>query len=110
MSLVATEGTRAQHVVPLAAWDGMLGSRALGAKVRQQVLAELQAEGQLVLDWDGVRAISHSFADEFIGKLAEEIGVEQFRSTVRNRNMSSLIRSVLSYVVSARLGPMTQRG
>lgn len=106
MSLFASDAAQDQHVMPLVSWDGLLGSRALGATVRQQALIKLQAGGRLTLDWDGVRAVSHSFADEFIGKLAEEIGVEQFRSRVQNRNMSPSIRSILVYVVAARLGSL----
>lgn len=103
MSVFASEAAQDQHVMPLRSWDRLLGSRSMGARVRQQALTKLQAQGRLTLDWEGVRAVSHSFADEFVGKLAEEIGVEQFRSRVQNRNMSPSIRPILVYVVAARL-------
>jgi hypothetical protein len=46
-----------------------LATRPLGAKLRGGVTS--QVDDLVVLDFAGVLAVSYSFADEFIGRLAE---------------------------------------
>ncbi len=48
-----------------------LGTRMLGAEVRKKLLALIQANDKVVLDFTGVSVVSNSFADECLAKLLQ---------------------------------------
>jgi hypothetical protein len=89
--------------MPLVDWDGMLGTRFLGARIRAEAVSILERGDSVVLDWQGVEAVTHSFADELVGKLVTDLGPEEFRARIRHRHLSDSLKPVLRYVVSARL-------
>jgi hypothetical protein len=56
-------------------FGAVLGGRSLGETIRAEVLEQLShGENLVVLDLDGVEAVSPSFADEVFGKLQAEVG------------------------------------
>jgi len=57
----------------LAEHGRTLATRPLGSELRAQLAEEAAEEQAVTLDFSGVLSVSHSFADEFMGKLAEEI-------------------------------------
>ena len=60
------------NTIKFNTFGSTLGSRILGEKIRLQIEENIQ-EGQLVqFDFDEVRDISNSFADECFGKLLLE--------------------------------------
>lgn len=81
------------------------GSRKSGIQIRTKAMNLFLAKPgyPIIIDWEGVPVISSSFADEFIGKLFLELGAMTFSATIKNRNMETLIMSLLDKAVSQRL-------
>ena len=52
----------------------VLGSRILGEQVRAEVVRQAESGATVVVDLEGVQAVSPSFADEIFGKLPSEVG------------------------------------
>jgi uncharacterized protein DUF4325 len=50
-----------------------LATRPLGSQVREELVRSATGEDEVVLDFAGVLGTSHSFADEFVACLAEEV-------------------------------------
>jgi hypothetical protein len=50
-----------------------LATRPLGSEMREDLVRGAGAEGEVVLDFTDVIGASHSFADEFVACLAEEV-------------------------------------
>ncbi|MGK4007896.1 STAS-like domain-containing protein [Sorangium sp. So ce1036] len=92
-----------ETVVKLADFGSMLGTRILGMRIRTEIERKIDAgEGPVVLDAAGVSTMSHSFADECFGKLAERRGLDAFIGAVRFRNVPPDLNSVLRYVIGSR--------
>ena len=49
------------------------GTRDMGQKLREKILALINGEEKVVLDFTGVNVVSNSFADECIAKLLLEM-------------------------------------
>jgi hypothetical protein len=52
-----------------------LATRPLGRQLREELTRRAAQEDEVVLDFAGVAGTSHSFADEFVARLAEEVSV-----------------------------------
>ena len=50
-----------------------LATRPLGRQLREELTQHAGQEDEVVLDFAGVAGTSHSFADEFVAQLAEEV-------------------------------------
>lgn len=50
-----------------------LATRSLAEELRTQVVEDATHGEIVVLDFSEIRSVSHSFADEFVAQLAEEI-------------------------------------
>lgn len=81
-----------------------LGTRALGERVRGRILEALRTStGRVVLDFEGVRVMTQSFADETFRKLLEEIGETEARRLAVTK-LSDDVRAVLRYA-TAKIQP-----
>ena len=78
----------------------VLGSRDIAEKIRNEIES---FEGVATLDFQGVRTISHAFADELIGKLAEKLKPSQFKKKIKIINLHESNRAIFEFVVSERL-------
>ena len=56
-----------------------LGTRQLGARVREKLLPLIESNDKVVLDYDGVSVVSNSFADECLAKLLLVIPFEELK-------------------------------
>ena len=80
------------------------GSRPSATGLRRKILTIFpDLEGPLVLDFDGVSTASSSFLDELLGRLAEELGADAFRSSIHLVNASRHIRGLTEVVLKQRL-------
>ena len=79
-----------------------LATRESGEAARELVLKKLHEISVLVLDFSGAH-LTPSFADEFVGRLAETLGAARFRSCIRLQGADDETRPLLSQVVSRRL-------
>jgi hypothetical protein len=82
-------------VFRLAERGEFLGSRKLGGEIRHEL--------EVALDQGKNVVVSHSFADELIGKLAAVLGIEAFRLRMRLVKVVPEIAPILRYVISNRL-------
>jgi STAS-like domain of unknown function (DUF4325) len=64
-----------------------LGTRALGQIVRSQITDALRTSSeQIILDFEGIRVMTQSFADELFRKLIEDLPRETITSRLGIRN------------------------
>ena len=84
-------------------FGAVLNTRDLGAKFRNLIINELDKNGEVILDFEGVRSLSQSFADESLAKLAEKIGFEDFKAEVKMINLNDDNVSVIKYVITQRI-------
>ncbi|MBN20215.1 MAG: hypothetical protein CL678_02920 [Bdellovibrionaceae bacterium] len=77
----------------------VLGGRKLAEEIRLKIENSLEP---VVLDFSGIRTVSHSFADELIGKLAENLGPVAFKQKIKIINLSESNRRVFTFVISER--------
>jgi hypothetical protein len=90
-------------VFRLAERGEFLGSRKLGGEIRHELEVALDQGKNVVVDFEGITMVSHSFADELIGKLAAVLGIEAFRLRMRLVKVVPEIAPILRYVISNRL-------
>jgi hypothetical protein len=57
----------------LAGHGRTLATRPLGKELREKLAQRAAGEDSVTLDFSGVLSTSHSFADEFVATLAEEV-------------------------------------
>ena len=55
------------------------GTRDMGQKLRQELLALINAGEKVILDFTGVNVVSNSFADECIAKLLLEMPLDELK-------------------------------
>jgi hypothetical protein len=79
-----------------------LSSRATGRRLREQILA-LADEDVVCLDFDEVRSVTHSFADEALAVLVEQEGEPWFRDRVKVINHSGTVRHAILEAIHYRL-------
>lgn len=77
----------------------VLGGRDLAGQIRQKIDA---FDGAVTLDFQSVDTVSHSFADELIGKLAFSYGAEKFKEKIKIINLSEANRNIFGYVIADR--------
>jgi anti-sigma regulatory factor (Ser/Thr protein kinase) len=93
-----------QVVVPIGDHEAGTGSRTAAAQLRAYLTNQLnQGATAVLLDFTGVAVVSASFADEVIGKLAEELGPMRFFQRFQMRNMTPLIEGLLDRAIKLRL-------
>ncbi len=84
------------------------------ARVHELARELNQGATAVQLDFAGVAVVSASFADEVIGKLAEELGPLGFMQRFQLRNMTPLISGLLDRAIKRRLSteppPPIERG
>lgn len=72
------------------------GTRDMGQKLRQKLLALIKEGEKVVLDFTGVNVVSNSFADECIAKLLLEMPLDELKRCTTFRGLNPLAeRSVL---------------
>jgi hypothetical protein len=79
-----------------------LATRESGQLARETALKRLESEGSLVLDFTDAHP-TPSFADEFIGRLAEVLGASKFRASIRIEGADAEARPLLQQVIARRL-------
>lgn len=77
-------------------------TREAGRVARRKAQEWLNHEEALVLDFRDFK-ITPSFADEFAGKLAGELGGRRFRQVITAENLTPATRSLLNHAVRRRL-------
>ena len=76
-------------------FNDSLGTRSLGAQIRDSIIELTKSSDKIVLDFADVRIVTNSFANECFGKLRETITDDVFRSKVAFINANDLIQRVI---------------
>lgn len=81
----------------------VLNTRFFGKNLREEIISALSNKSEVVIDFEDVSSMSQSFADESFGKLAENIGLEDFKTKLKIINVKSEIAKLIKYVVMQRI-------
>ena len=79
------------------------GTRGAGRKLRELLLLALGQQDAVSVDFEGVTAASSSFLDELLGRLALELGPDEFRRRVRVEGLASALKNQAEAVLEQRL-------
>ncbi|MCI4453772.1 MAG: STAS-like domain-containing protein [Thermodesulfobacterium sp.] len=86
-----------------------LGLRVEGEVVREKLEEIIMKEDKVaVLDFEGIRGITHTFADEVVGIFASAFGKEWLKRNVRVINANESVRDMLNLAVRLRLKKRTK--
>lgn len=88
-------------IVKLKEFGTSLGSRVLGKEVSN--LIDFEKEKEIILDFDEVKMVTSSFADEVVGKNCARLGLHNFFNKVQIINTSEQIKLILKKVIIDRL-------
>lgn len=88
-------------IVQLKEFGTSLGSRVLGKEVSNMV--DFEKEQEIVLDFQDVKMVTSSFADEVVGKNCAKLGLHNFFDKVQIVNTSEQIKLILKKAITDRL-------
>ena len=88
-------------IVRLKEFGISLGSRVLGKQVSNMI--DFEKEDEIILDFDEVKMITSSFADEVVGKNCARLGLHNFFKNVQIVNASEQIKLILKKAILDRL-------
>jgi hypothetical protein len=81
-----------------------LGLRVEAEVVREKMEEIIMKNGKVaVLDFEGVRGITHSFGDEIVGIFARAFGKEWIKRNIRVINANENVRFILNLAVKIAL-------
>jgi sugar-specific transcriptional regulator TrmB len=77
--------------------DDFLGSRYDGEQVRElEDKIILENKQKVVLNFDGIKGITQSFADEIAGIYARAFGIDFVKQNIRAINMNKTVKLILN--------------
>lgn len=88
-------------IVKLKEFGTSLGSRVLGKEVSNMI--NFEKEDEIILDFNGVKMVTSSFADEVVGKNCARLGLHNFFKNVQIVNASEQIKLILKKAILDRL-------
>jgi len=107
MRLESIESDDGRYVIPLIDHAQGTGTRAAAEHLRNYLINYLnEGAPSLTLNFAGVSMVSSSFADETIGKLAEQFGIVGFSQRFRLVNMSPEVQMLLDRAIALRIAPV----
>ena len=87
-------------IVDLKEFGTSLGSRVLGKEVSNMIDFEKE---KIILDFQDVKIVTSSFADEVVGKNCAKLGLHNFFKKVQIVNSSEQIKLILKKAIMDRL-------
>lgn len=88
-------------IVDLKEFGISLGSRVLGKEVSNMI--DFEKEDEVILDFEDVKMVTSSFADEVVGKNCAKLGLHNFFKKVQIINTSEQIKLILKKAIIDRL-------
>ena len=80
-----------------------LGTRILGAKVREQLLPMILENPKVGLDFEGVNVVSNSFADECLAKLLQSMSLDELKQGTTFISVNDFARKNIAIAFKRRL-------
>jgi hypothetical protein len=87
----------------LSEFGNTLGTRILGIEVRSVFNELFNQNDTIFLDFNNIRVVTNSFADELIGKKVKEIGLDTFKNSVKIINANENVKSVIKKSIKDRI-------
>lgn len=84
----------------------LLGTRQLGAQVRERLLPLIKTNDKVVLDFEGVTVVSNSFADECLAKLLLVMPFEELKQRTTFVSVNNFARRNIAIAFRRRLNSM----
>ena len=88
-------------IIKLSEFGTSLGSRVLGKEVSNMI--DFEKEDEIILDFQDVKMVTSSFADEVVGKNCARLGLHNFIDKVQIINTSEQIKLILKKAILDRL-------
>ena len=88
-------------IVKLKEFGTSLGSRVLGKEVSNMI--NFEKEDEIILDFNGVKMVTSSFADEVIGKNCAKLGLHNIFNKVQIVNVTDQIKLIIKKAIMDRL-------
>lgn len=86
----------------------VLSTRSLGKQVYTSLYEDiLHCDELLILDFDGIDAVTNSFADEVFGRLAVRIGLSELQRRTTFRNIDRVSAMCVRVAIDARNKELT---
>ena len=89
-------------------YGNQLGTRILGARVRQSLLETILSNNKVVLDFTGVDVVSNAFADECIAKLLMEMSLADLKEKTTFAGLNELAKMNIALALKRRQISMTE--
>lgn len=86
-----------------------LGTRQLGALVREDLLQVIRKSDKVCLDFSGVNIVSNSFADECIAKLLLTMSLEELKAKTTFTGLNAFAQKNIAVALSRRHQLMRQQ-
>lgn len=80
-----------------------LGTRLLGAEVREKLMPFLEGSEKVVLDFEGIDVVSNSFADECLAKLLLIMPLDELKKKTTFRGLNDFARKNIALAFKRRL-------
>lgn len=87
---------------PLAEHGKTLATRPLGQELRTDLVHRAGSADTVALDFSGILSTSHSFADEFVARLAEEIELGEVSFGINISGASPAVERVVLKALERR--------
>lgn len=78
-----------------------VSTRAMGEVARRKLLEAVRLHGSVMVDLEGL-LLTPSFADECFGLLCENLGLSEFRNSVKLANVHPASKTLILHVVNRR--------
>ena len=86
------------------------GTRDMGKKLREKLLALIKTGEKVVLDFTGVNVVTNSFADECIAKLLLEMPLDDLKRCTTFRGLNALAERSVLVALQRRYRVMKEEG
>ncbi|MBC7641476.1 MAG: STAS-like domain-containing protein [Flavobacterium sp.] len=83
------------HTILFREINPSLGTRDLGAKIRLDIIEQLNTNDKVYLDFEGVDVVTNSFANECFSKLKDSVSLDVFKSKVAFLNTNDFVQRVI---------------
>nr|WP_195366241.1 STAS-like domain-containing protein [[Eubacterium] tenue] len=90
-------------ILSISKFGEMLSTRDIGAIIRKEIILSIKNKETITVDFEGVKQMTHSCADEIFGKLAIEIGMSNLMNYINIKNANETISTIIKYVIARRL-------
>ncbi|ACM61771.1 uncharacterized protein DUF4325 [Caldicellulosiruptor bescii] len=89
-------------MIKLNEYGNIICSRENGEVVREKILKEIKNGNIVVINFEGVEMINHSFADEAFGKLLYDLSEDVLRNQIKFVNANDDIKGMIKMALMER--------